>query len=371
MLVTGILTVSIWADPSHRWFRQPGALTRVLVPGEAIVSPPNEDERLLKRRLIELQPKADTVVLGSSRAMSFTSPDVDYKLLNLSVSGASVEDYVALWQVLKATDKIPRHVLIAPDPWIFNRNSKQDRWRSLADDYNDFERMHRATTPYAAINAAYYWTYSIFVHRKLGFDEFTDLLSFKTVKASMEFLWLRRADLIDATKEAHNPAYIVESKDFPNNRHGWMWDGSHIYRALDLVPPSEGEAVDRGRKYLEEPIYGLANYGESSEARLLLKSLLQDIKGAGCTVLIVSLPYSPTVYKGMSLRGTYRQILQTYSENLRRTVAESGNGIDIVNMLDPEFADCRDIEFMDGMHALPKCVEKISKIIRTGHVIPI
>ena len=56
--------------------------------------------------------------------------------LNLGVSGATVEDHVALLDL--ATTKFnPKTLIIGTDPWIFNSASGQKRWQSLKTEYEN------------------------------------------------------------------------------------------------------------------------------------------------------------------------------------------------------------------------------------------
>jgi peptidoglycan/LPS O-acetylase OafA/YrhL len=95
----------------------------------------NMNERTFIKSRIEIETLAPrTIVLGSSRIMQIGSRTLGTELLNLGVSGSSVEDAVAIWKL--ASEKFdPDLLLVSADPWLFNAKSGQDRWLTLESAY--------------------------------------------------------------------------------------------------------------------------------------------------------------------------------------------------------------------------------------------
>lgn len=79
--------------------------------------------------------KPEAIAIGSSRIMQASSKETNLDLLNLSVSGASIEDLIAIWE-LSSSKFNPAYVILGADPWIFNANSGQSRWKSLEAEYS-------------------------------------------------------------------------------------------------------------------------------------------------------------------------------------------------------------------------------------------
>jgi hypothetical protein len=100
----------------------------------------NIDERIFTKYRIGLETeKVDVIVMGSSRLMQLGTNSFDKSTLNLSVSGASVEDFVAI--IPESVNKFkPSIVYIGADPWIFNKNSKQNRWISIKDMFEFWKK---------------------------------------------------------------------------------------------------------------------------------------------------------------------------------------------------------------------------------------
>lgn len=96
---------------------------------------PNLDGRLFALARIEAEAQLpETLILGSSRAMQIGSEAVGAPILNLAVSGSSIQDYVAIAGQAVAKDA-PARMILGIDPWHFNANNGQDRWESVSAQY--------------------------------------------------------------------------------------------------------------------------------------------------------------------------------------------------------------------------------------------
>lgn len=66
--------------------------------------------------------------------MQLAENELKQKTLNLSVSGATIEDQIAITEM--ALEKFnPRTIYLAADPWLFNAVNGQKRWRSIKSEY--------------------------------------------------------------------------------------------------------------------------------------------------------------------------------------------------------------------------------------------
>ena len=115
-------------------------IAKYLVEGYNVANVDNIDERDLQRNIIKLSKiNPSVIVLGSSRIMLIHS---DYfktnSFMNHGVSGASIEDMIGIYQLYKMKGTLPKKISIGVDPWIFNKNKGQDRWKTLAAEYESF-----------------------------------------------------------------------------------------------------------------------------------------------------------------------------------------------------------------------------------------
>ena len=97
----------------------------------------NMDERKFIQARVNLESSQfdpNTIIVGSSRVMQLGNHLLDKNVLNLGVSGATIEDQVAILDI--ATKKFnPNTLIIGADPWVFNEASGQTRWQTLSEEY--------------------------------------------------------------------------------------------------------------------------------------------------------------------------------------------------------------------------------------------
>ncbi len=91
--------------------------------------------RDLKKSLAKEKMNVDCAIIGSSRVMQISSfrpiksvPHICPTLINLGVSGTSLEDYLITSEYLLQNIEKPKTILIGIDPWIFIMN-REKRWR--------------------------------------------------------------------------------------------------------------------------------------------------------------------------------------------------------------------------------------------------
>src|SRR5262245_64219789 len=92
-------------------------------PGLAMVFSGYVDERRLQKARIATIPRPRVVAFGSSRIRELSSAALDASpgtFYNAGMSAASVEDYIAVWELLRATGKIPDLAIFSLDEWLFN-----------------------------------------------------------------------------------------------------------------------------------------------------------------------------------------------------------------------------------------------------------
>jgi hypothetical protein len=360
--LTGLACLSYWADPAQRWHRKPGLPEQPLSPGQAWLWPAdNVEDRSLKQRFLELQERPTIAVFGSSRAMLFGHDALRTpRPANLGVSGVNVQDFLGLWEFMKLSRKISSTVVIVADPWIFNLSGHDDRWHPLEKMVDLFEKdvSNHAT-----------WTSSVplltvgisrAVLMKYRLDEILDLISAQTVAAAWTYLRQRRSLAQDAPRPPGRFA-VVSLADFPRDAHGSRWDGTHIYPADVLEPPDVETAHRRGAQFMSEtPLYHLADYSIEQTSVTRFSAFLSDLTRHGVTTHIILLPYHPDVFAGMNAAPKYQHVFPQFRSAVAQAVRTSGSRADVCDVLDPKSAGCSATEFMDGMHPLQPCVEKVA-----------
>ncbi len=134
-----VILINYFVDPAHilcktdRSYEE--GMAALLLKGLNVADASNYDERLLQEFYIKGLTESDRkeiIVLGSSRAGQICSnlfPLASF--FNNSVSGGSLEDYVAITGIYLGKGLLPKEVILGIDPWLFNRNNGQNRWKSI------------------------------------------------------------------------------------------------------------------------------------------------------------------------------------------------------------------------------------------------
>ncbi len=83
----------------------------------------------VRKRVENLQKKAKTIVLGSSRAMKIGSDILQTKKVqNIGVSSGVLQDILGLYGVYSFNFNHPKHVYIVMDPWFLMDKKRDNRW---------------------------------------------------------------------------------------------------------------------------------------------------------------------------------------------------------------------------------------------------
>ncbi|MEC9415755.1 MAG: hypothetical protein VYC67_04090, partial [Pseudomonadota bacterium] len=245
-------------------------LARSLVVHQNIVTT-NMDERkfqLYRIKYEQLEP--EVIIVGASRVMQIGKNSFDKNSLNLGVSGATIEDHVALLDLATIKFK-PKMIIIGTDPWIFNSASGQKRWQSLRIEY---ENAVTKIQPEMALKQ----TISV------GF--YDQLINYAYTKESLGELYKRY------TNTDNDDVQYVESDAPLQDRDIIRKDGSRVYNK---------NYADRTQEDLAADIDGWIEYSMSSyyDSEKLLNTFiaLLDYYNKKYEVILLLSPYHPLAYK--------------------------------------------------------------------------
>lgn len=115
-------------------------IVEIIDEGFNVTNITNYDERLFQKEFINrIKKRPNILILGSSRSMEINGDYFnDTNVINISVSGASIEDVIAIYQLYVLRKILPKTIIISVEPWTFNEKSGQTRWKSLSQEYNSF-----------------------------------------------------------------------------------------------------------------------------------------------------------------------------------------------------------------------------------------
>lgn len=85
------------------------------------------ERKFIKYRIINGNDSFSNIVLGSSRSM-LIGHQTSNKVLNLSVSGATLKDYIEIFNLIKKHNIKVKSVILEISPWILNHNATDKRY---------------------------------------------------------------------------------------------------------------------------------------------------------------------------------------------------------------------------------------------------
>lgn len=277
-----------------------------------------DERRFIKSRIAYEGNVPDYVVLGSSRIMQVGRHILDEKILNFSVSGASVEDHLAIWWMLKQKYS-PKVIFIGADPWLFNNKSNQNRWQALNFEYG------------MALG-------ELGISRQGYGDAEVEKRDF--------FLTTVFRELYDSVNVSKGSAV---TDDLPGLQDKIRHDGSRIYNSAVAMRSSDEVARDL-RRYLE---YAMSPFVFSQERADIFEKFLLNIAKSREVILVLS-PYHPQLYRLMdSERRQFVEVEHQFRDIALRT------GVKIIGSYDPVKVGCDGDEFFDGMHPKDSCMKKV------------
>jgi hypothetical protein len=317
-------------------------LAELLLARKNVANVSNYDERLLQKYYIHgmTRPK-DVVVLGSSRSMSIHSSQFPGQtFFNNGVSGATIEDYIAVTEMDLQQGLKPSTVIMGLDPWVLNRNHGQIRWKSLESEYRaGLKRLQIGLGDNAAASG-------------LSLEKYLELISPAYFQASLRKL----AELVKNPETVHSyyPTQDVEADGAIR-----LSDGSLNYDVKTRVSTVE-EVHQQALAYMNTyPVYSLGTFWElDADLKTQLESLVDTLRNERIRVVFFLPPYHPEVYVRLMASENYRIIgeAQRYLTDLA-----DKKGVTLVGSYNPLDVGCGPGDFYDGMHPRESCIDKIFK----------
>lgn len=343
-LLVIVITFNFVIDPAHLFdIKQEVCIEKILSAGGNAVVVGNFDERILQksRAAVENSRHIDWVVIGSSRSMQITQSMVGTSLINMSVSGASIEDYIALLKLADGSFS-PTNIILGVDPWIFNINNGQSRWRGLANEYlsgiSDLSSEDPSLLSQIAKAKGQYL---------LGIkDKLLQLVNFEYTWASWR-AFIKNLRVTGADCFSRKNDFPMPDKDLIRS------DGSRVYNQKYA-----NKSVDEVRRFAEQygqpPIYSLERFDQiNPDYSKVFETMVSQLHKKS-NVIIFLVPYHPLAFRLIEAK---TPMVKKVEEYIRRISA--AKGIRVIGSYDPGAAKCLEQEFYDGMHPKDECVARI------------
>ena len=274
----------------------------------------NFDRRLVAREFVNrLNVSPDVLVIGSSRVMLINNSYFDdKKLINNAVTGASVQDLIAIYQMHKANNTLPKTIILGVDPWIFNINNDQKRWLTLSKEYYSYYKEEPNIE-----NSDLY--------------KLNELLSPSYFQASYKNL-LNNSEPI-STDKVYNKTNTI------------LFDGSLSY-GEEYRKASQEIVDDRAVYSIQDDLYSLDKFDSISTTLFNeFENFCNEILNNNIKLSLCLIPYHPIVFE--KINEEYKIVLDI--ENKILEFAEKIN-IKYYGSYNPEMTGIDIHNFYDGMH---------------------
>lgn len=326
-----LITVNYFGDAARIFDSEyEKEMAEILMNGSYVTNISNYDERIFQKELINRMNNApEILVLGSSRTMLINSTYFpNQTFFNNSVSGASIEDIIALFQMYKERSILPNKIIIGIDPWLLNENNGQSRWKSLEYFYNKYNKK---TGSILATNSSY---------------KYSELFSLSYFQASIKSL----PKLFSGTSRP------IATQEKYNETNTKLSDGSLVYRA-DYRNATQNYINSKIEGYIAGNIYSIENFETiSDEIWTEFQNFVSTLRKEHISIEFFLCPYAPIVYDKIAKE--YPNVLQ--SESLIVNFAHD-KGIKVHGSFNPYDLRFDEKYFYDGMHCKEKGIKEILK----------
>lgn len=307
-----------------------------LANGKIVAGLKNFDERIFRKKIIQnINYKIDWVVIGSSRTMQLRQRmflDSDIGFQNYSVSGASMEDYMALIQTHYNTfNEYPKNIILGIDPWIFNKNSGQNRYQSLEDEYNQFLseiEIKKVNNQYTS----------------------TKLLKLLSVEYFIENIKFIKNNFNNGLKGY----YIVDSINIDSQLR--EPDGSIQYPYKNRFPNFD-EVKKTAIAYTRGNVYSLEKFDKIYN-EVLFEKIIKYLKNKNINIYFYLPPYNPYAYDILINNKKYQIVnsIESYLIDVSKKF-----DIMLLGSYNPHKYGFSNNDFFDGMHSLDTVYIEIFK----------
>jgi hypothetical protein len=350
-LILGLIAIAglnLYVDTTSRWWRTHFNFSENWKANQCWVTPIRIDVRKPRMQHIGMLPKIDTLGLGSSRFYNVETSmfPAGTRFYNASVDGATIWDYVAIWEKFKQQGNIPKHLIIYVDTWNFNKNTWQKyRWISTLPLVIAFLDDYPGNTSLKMAAYAEWLTGS--------FYEFSDLFSPAVLKVSLQEL------SIHSKTGGLKSNYISSLRDRPLDFPAWKNDGTHLFAQEDEQPKTLAQISEIGRNTGLGSMYVyMRDWETDANAIQLFNYLLSDTEKYGTDVLLVQPPFEQETFAVLKATPEYKDIPAHYATIMQSLLQKHPN-TSYCDVLNPEIAGCSPTEFMDSSHTFKPCAQKI------------
>lgn len=330
-----------WVDPVHlRGAHQyEYGIARLILDGKPVtnISHPNE-EAYLQFIVAGLKSPKDVLVFGSSRSKLIRAAAfAGRSFFNCSLSGGSLTDYIALYQMYRQKQLRPTVAILELSPWILTPGHSSI-WKTLNAQGHELEKALLSTTPQlpARLDCG--------GEARSDWKEFLSLGYFQT----SFYTWLNR--LRHPVKQTQNTYFVWQSDTLPVGETV-LADGSVIYPDHVQHPPDRERVTALAVEYAKKP--GGFNGQIDPVRQKIFEAFLDQLAQDQVRVVLYLPPYHPRAYALMMDSVQFRSLAteQQYFEDVARR-----KGLTLAGSYNPADLGLDQSAFFDGSHPTEETV---------------
>lgn len=300
-------------------------LAKLLVKSEGVYSTKIDERQFIKNRIIYETMTPKILVMGSSRIMQISNENFNEQILNLSVSGASIQDQITIIEM--AIEKFnPDQILLGADPWLFNKHNNQTRWKSIQKEYqlaiSNINLMNKKLKVLGSRDEEEnYFFYEYFL------DKFYNFLNIRNLEIELD-----------------------ESINNNLTKDIILRDGTRVYRKQDIKTKIKPMLIN----------YSMEKYVFSNDYYNIYKNFIEYLQKVHNkeVILVLSPYYSPSYELTIKEKSFYLE-----SEKKFKEISEETN-IQIIGSYNSLLTTCSFDEFIDSLHPKSSCMKKITEQIK-------
>jgi len=307
-----------------------------LTSGKMVAGLKNYDERYFQELIVKnSRIKNDVIAIGSSKLMQLRKrffPDQDMNFFNHSVSGASLEDYIAIVGLHESLNEyLPNKIILGIDPWIFNKNKNQNRWKTLSKYYN-YE-----------INKIY--------NEKKDINDDINLTKWKQL-FNYDYT-IRNINFFKTLFKNNGRAYFVTNTTEIDESIKES-DGS-IHYPHKLKYPNYEEVKKSAVLSAKKPVYSLERYTTLSDTKIF-EDFIKYLLVKKVEIIFFLPPYNPIAYDLLIKNNNYKIIHKVENHLINFS---NNHNIKLIGSYNPHKYNFKNEDFFDGMHANENVIKKI------------
>lgn len=333
-----IIGLNYVEDPANLFRKGPyeQGIVKYLNEGKNVTNVTNYDERLLQRYFIkDYKNCPELIVLGSSRVMQLgKSFFPNENLMNNGVSGASIEDLLAIYDLYENKGCGIKKVRIGLDPYFLNDNNDQSRWKVLTNEYNEM---------LSKIGLSKYAEKPL-LDQSL-YAKYNQLWSISYFKSSWSY-FIRGVDV------HYRPTSSTTNKDFTK-----LVDGSIMYGESSRNSTLETVNGYATQSITETPMYSMREFKQlSPKYQSIFSNFIDYLQKRNVEVEFFISPYHPIVYDFIKKSKNYQivfdveQYFHEFANNRR---------IKLIGTYSPYVYQFKDSAFYDGFHCKEEALLKV------------